>query len=449
MNLETVHIDKIINGGFGFTRLSSGQVALVRHVLPDESVTVRVDTTDKQYCFGELQRIEVENPARRKPPCRFYHRCGGCDLQHATYDTQLTIKKSIIQDLLYRQNDGNLRSSIPRLNSPIAAPQEWGYRQRIRLRVGKRGEIGFYRYRSHEVVAIDECLLAAPLINSTLAMLTASKSAAELISLSSEVELQLNPSTHQVVTVFSFARKARPADIKAAQTFCRESDTVEAVFFVGADFPILGPFGKTESETSTDRFAVHYPSSKNVIDPFILTWEPGGFCQVNLEQNRTLIETVLSLCRPDGSRSVLDLYCGMGNFSIPLAMTAKSVVGFEGQGSAIRSAKHNAQLAKLKNTNFSKRPIHRACEELLATGAFFECVVLDPPRQGAPGLAESIGLICKERLVYISCDPATLCRDLSDFSQHGFTITAIQPVDMFPQTHHIETVVLLEKTSPV
>ena len=139
----------------------------------------------------------------------------------------------------------------------------------------------------------------------------------------------------------------------------------------------------------------------------------------------------------------------MGNFSIPMAMTAKSVAGFEGQGSAIRSAKHNAQLAKLKNTRFSKRPIHRACEELLATGAFFDCVVLDPPRQGAPGLAESIGQICKKRLVYISCDPATLCRDLSDFSQHGFTITAIQPVDMFPQTHHIETVVLLEKTSPV
>lgn len=441
MNLETVHIDKIIHGGFGLARLADGHVTLIRHVLPGEMVAAKVEKSKKKYFFGELQRIEIGHPARRKPPCRFYHNCGGCNLQHCRYDAQLTIKKSIIEDLLHRQSDKRLHSSIPILDSPVAAPEEWGYRQRIRLRVGKHGKLGFYRYRSHDIVAIDTCLLAGPLLNSALTLLIASESVRRLITLSSEVELQLNPSSQKVVIIFSFTRRVRPADIKAAETFCMENDTIDCVFFSGVDFPLSGPFGKITGKG----FAVQYPSSTHIPHPFMLTWEPGGFCQVNLRQNRNLIETVMHLCSADGSSSVLDLYCGMGNFSIPLAMTAERVAGFEGQGSAIRSAQHNATLADLKNTRFFKNPIHRACEELLAADARYDIVIVDPPRQGAPGLAKSIGRLCKKRLVYISCDPATLCRDLSDLCQQGFIIAAIQPVDMFPQTHHIETVVLLEK----
>lgn len=444
MNLETVHIEKIINGGFGFARLSTGQITLVRHVLQGEIVAVSLEKVKSKYSISKLHHIEEESPARREPPCRYYYHCGGCDLQHADYTSQLSIKKTVVQDLLARQNNDYLQGAISLVNSPLAAPKEWGYRQRIRLRVGGRGEIGFYRYRSHDIIRIDECLLADPLINSALAQLKVSESAARLIALSTEVELQLNPSRQQVVTIFSFTRKVRPADIKAAKTFCEESKTVECVFFSGPDFPISGPFGQTEKNTAKC-YAVHYPASNVVQQPFILTWEPGGFCQVNLEQNRTLIETAINFCDIDGSKAVLDLYCGMGNFSIPLAMKAKNVVGFEGQGSAIRSAKHNAALAGLKNCSFSKSPIHRACEQLLVTDTQFDCVVLDPPRQGAPGLAEGVARICKERLVYISCDPATLCRDLSDLCHRGFAITTIQPVDMFPQTHHIETVVLLKK----
>lgn len=445
MNQETVRIEKIVNGGFGFARLATGQITLVRHVLPGETVAVSVDITKKKYLFGTLRRLEHQNPARREPPCRYYHQCGGCDLQHGDYASQLTVKKNIIQDLLQRQNDGILRGSISLLNEPIAAPGEWGYRQRIRLKVGKRGELGFHRYRSHEIVTIDKCLLAAPLVNRTLGLLKASESGERLLSLSTEIELQLNPSTQQVVTIFSFLRKVRPADIKAAETFCQESGIVECVLFTGSDFPICGPFGKPERETSTQSLAVHYPATQSIIHPFTLAWEAGGFCQVNLAQNRALIDTVIRYCDVDRTKTVLDLYCGMGNFSIPLAMRANNVVGFEGQGSAIRSAKLNALQADLSNTSFSKSSIHQACEQLLKTGTRFDCVVLDPPRQGAPNLAKTISRICRERLVYISCDPATLCRDLSDLCNHGFKIATIQPVDMFPQTHHIETVVLLLK----
>ena len=142
---------------------------------------------------------------------------------------------------------------------------------------------------------------------------------------------------------------------------------------------------------------------------------------------------------------MLDLYCGMGNFSIPLAGRAHTVLGIEGKGAAIRSAQKNSEAAGLDNTEFSKSPIHPACEKLLAAGRTFDFVLIDPPRQGAPGLADRLSGLCRSRLVYISCDPATLVRDLADLCRQGFTVSRIRPVDMFPQTHHIETVVLLEK----
>jgi 23S rRNA (uracil1939-C5)-methyltransferase len=135
----------------------------------------------------------------------------------------------------------------------------------------------------------------------------------------------------------------------------------------------------------------------------------------------------------------------MGNFAIPLALQGAVVLGMEGQGSAIRSAENNAARAGCATASFRQSPIHDGCRELSASTARFDCVVIDPPRQGAAELAGHLATLCRRRLVYISCDPATLCRDLAELVSHGFAIKKIQPIDMFPQTHHIENVVLLEK----
>ncbi len=176
-----------------------------------------------------------------------------------------------------------------------------------------------------------------------------------------------------------------------------------------------------------------------------MEWEVGGFCQVNLEQNRNLVDLVCKYAAVQPEETVLDLFCGAGNFSLPLAATARTLVGIEGQGAAIRSARRNSENAGFANTTFFKQPIQKACLELTAAGKRFDLLVIDPPREGIPGLATMVGGLCRNRLVYISCDPATLGRDLADLTSAGFRIAAIQPVDMFPQTHHIETVVLLEK----
>ncbi len=438
----------MVNGGYGFAHLSSGQVILVRHVLPGEAVIVTIVETKKNYLFGKVEQILEAARGRRTPPCDYYGQCGGCDLQHCDYPTQLDIKREIVQDILYHQNSEVLRDSAQLLADPLPSPQPFGYRQRIRLHVGPLGEVGFHRFHSHDIIGIDSCPLAGDGINRALSALRELDDGRKLCELSKEVELQLNPQSDQVVCLFNYSRKTRPADVASAKRFCRETKNIDRVFFTGTDFPITGPYGSSGTKNSDpmdSRFSIHYPALAGTGKSLDLSWEAGGFCQVNLEQNRQLIETVLSFCRVEKAETILDLYCGMGNFAIPLAGMAKSVLGIEGQGAAIRCAKLNAAMAGLSNTGFLKSPIGGACINLVEKGKVFDCVILDPPRQGAPGLAAHLAKITTKRLVYISCDPATLCRDLAGLTDNGFRISRIQPIDMFPQSHHIETVVLLEK----
>ncbi len=448
MSLETINITKIVNGGYGLAHLSTGQVTLVRHVLPNETVMITTEEAKKNHLFGKVQQVLQKHPARIIPPCKYYGQCGGCDLQHCDYETQLTIKKGIIEDLLGRQSQAAIREAAALIEAPVPSPSVFSYRQRIRLQVGIRGVIGFHRFHSHDIIPIDACLLAGESINGTITALQKHEDGIKLCELSTEVELQLNPQTKKTVCIFNFSRKVRPADIESAKAFCQDTSQVERIFFIGTDFPITGPYfedGKQDREKMDNLFTVHYPAISRTNKPFDLSWEAGGFCQVNLEQNKNLIQIVLEFCQVKKTETVLDLYCGMGNFSIPLAMDAQEVFGIEGQGSAIRSAKNNAKKAGLTNSRFLKSSAHSACIELAEKGEQFDCVLIDPPRQGAPDLARRLATITTKRLVYISCDPATLCRDLAALTDEGFTVCKIQPVDMFPQTHHIETVVLLNK----
>ena len=445
MQLQTITITKVINGGYGFGRLATGQVMLVRHLLPGETANVTIEEKKKNHLYGKAHQIIKKHPGRRDAPCKYYGKCGGCDLQLCDYNSQLSIKKEIIEDLFLRQSHNQLKTALEFLANPIGSPLEFVYRQRIRLQVDEQNSLGFRRFRSHEIIPIDCCLLAHKNINIALLELLNHKSSRKLTELSSEVELQLNPVSGNIICTFHFSRKPRPADIENARLLCRDIELLERIFFEGTDFPIQGPYATKEGEKLGNTLTLHYPGVSEDNSPLTLSWEVGGFCQVNLEQNVNLITTVLEFCQTNKRESILDLFCGMGNFSIPLASRVRRLFGIEGQGSAIRSAKANAARAGLTNCHFQKNPIHSACPDIVEKGQRFDCVVIDPPRQGAPELASQLATICSKRLVYISCDPATLCRDLVKLTAEGFSIKKIQPVDMFPQTHHIEIVVLLEK----
>ncbi len=401
------------------------------------------------YQFVNIEEVTIKkiikpHAARRVPPCQYYNHCGGCDLQHCDASTQLTIKKEILHDLLDNSSEPRVREAVGLLLEPVPSPVSFGYRQRIRLQVDAQDRLGFRQFRSHKIVPVDSCMLAEEPINKSLKELRFLTDFHKLANMATEVELQLDPESQTVVCLIHFTRKIRPADIEAARSICEATVSIERIFFLGENFPLMGPYGK-EKLLKGKHLRVCYEGVGSRSSPLTLQWEAGGFCQVNLRQNRQLINIALEFCQVTKEESVLDLFCGMGNFSIPLGNVAKTVTGIEGQGASIRSAKSNAHNDGLTNTTFIKSQIQVGCKNLLRQKAIFDCVIIDPPRQGIPNMAADLAKLTKKRLLYISCNPVTLCRDLADLTRAGFVIKKIQPVDMFPQTHHIETVVLLEK----
>lgn len=444
MHRQTVTIQKIVNGGYGLGHLPSGQIILIQGGLPGENVIVTIQESKKNYLFGKVQQIKKNHPARITPPCIYYGSCGGCNLQHCDYNSQRVYKRDILIDLLVRQGGVMPGDIDEKVMDVIGAPSPLHYRQRIRLQVKGDGKLGFNRFRSHDIIEIDRCLLAMPSINQALAALKEYEDIHSLLELSNELELQHNSVTDKVSCLFNFQRKPRPADINAASRLCSTVEAIDRVFFTGEKFPIVGPV-TAANKNADNLLTVRYPEIKGLQSPLTLSWEAGGFCQVNLEQNKIMIETVLEFCHAQPADAVLDLYCGMGNFAVPLSRFAGKVIGIEGQGSSIRCAEANASQVASDNTTFIKQPVHKGCADFTQKGETFDCIIIDPPRQGAPELAAQLYQLCKKRLIYISCDPATLCRDLKALCKEGFTIKKIQPIDMFPQTHHLETVVLLEK----
>ncbi len=435
MQSEAIAIKKVVNGGYGLGFLDSGQVVLVPHTLPGERVLVEIVARRSTVLYGRLERVLLSHPQRRPPPCPYLPDCGGCNLQHATYPAQLELKRAILGELLA---DSDIRPEPPPL---LPSAGEFGYRQRLRLQVGERGQTGFHSAQSHRLVPVAACLLAESCLNEVLALFRSHPGAQKLLAQTSELELLRRPQDDRVVALFHLRRRPRPADIQTAARLCADLERLVAVYFQGKDWPLTGPIGAAPPL----RLEIVYPDLIGGTAPLRLGWEVGGFCQVNLAQNRRLIETVLAMAGAVAGQRVLDLFCGMGNFAIPLALAGAEVVGWEGQGSAIRAATTTAGEAGLRQVAFHKGAVHTACRHLLAAGDRFDLVVVDPPRAGLPDLAPALARLCVDRLIAISCDPATLRRDLAALREQGFSVKSLQAIDMFPQTHHIETVALLHR----
>ncbi len=441
--MDTITIKKIVNGGSCLGKLDNGMTLFVKHVLPGEVITYKLGQKKKNYSFAKSTSIIKEHPGRTSPECSYYTKCGGCDLMHCSYSTQLDLKRDIVTDLFKRHSGGALAPFINKIQPVLPSEKDLFYRQRIRLQIDEDGTLGFRKHQSHEIIPIELCKIAYPEINLGIKFLLDSDIALELINLSTELEIHVNPAILKLTLVLHFIRKPRPADNKKVLKLLSQNDLFETVVFSCKDF---APIRLNSPNNQTQpNFQFCLPKTTHQSSELVLQWESGGFCQVNLEQNRAMIDCVLQMSSITKSESVLDLFCGMGNFSLPIALNAKSVHGVEGQGSSIRSAKKNAKCNNLTNTTFQKSDIEKACDSLIADGKQFDCVILDPPRSGVPGLIQKINKLASKKIIYVSCDPATLCRDLADFVALGFQVITVQPVDMFPQTHHIENIILLEK----
>lgn len=446
-------------GGFGLGRLEDGMVVLVRHVLPGEEVCVRPLKRSRQYLQASLVSVSIRSADRVEPVCRLYGVCGGCDLQHASYAAQLRLKEGMLRENLARSRTC-YKAIRDHIVPPLPSPRQFGYRQRIRLHVDKAGRIGFRRQQSHEVIQTAVCPLARPPINICLERLHASPLLAPLLKHTAALELLLNPGTGNVLVIVHYRRRPRPADWQRVRQLRETVAGLEDIVFYVAGHGLITQSGKPAGSGSVPVLRFILPPPTAGPRTLTLTWEAGGFCQVNPEQNGNMIELVCAWARAGPKDRVLDLYCGMGNFSLPLAVTAGEVLGLDNQGSAIRSARRNAALnlqafasgqaqgaggRPVLNCHFEKVPVETGVRELKQAGRTFDLILLDPPRQGAAPLIPYLADLGSRRLIYISCDPATLVRDLAELARTGFQVRRLQPVDMFPNTHHLETITLLEK----
>lgn len=427
---HTLTIHKLIHGGKGLGTLADGIKVMVAGVLPGETVTVRETKAHRGHKEAELLRIELPSPERIEPPCPYYGRCGGCNLQHASYGAQLASKREILLESLHR---GRILLADEQCRPTLPSPQQFGYRHRIRLHVDTDGRVGFHQATSNTVVPIRRCLLATEAINGVLEALVDAGLGEQLQGSVAGIELLHSPADDRVLLTLHPSATTKPAHL----------DPLRDVLAPLADVVMVAaPRGRHQQSQPEAILSQQFSLFDH---QYQLHWESGCFFQVNTQQNLQLIATALHELDIPTPCLALDLFCGMGNFSIPLALLGASVTGIEHNRRSIHWAGRNAVEAGLASCRFLVGDVEAQLRGLVKRRSRFDIVLLDPPRQGLGKAAALLPELAPRQIVAISCDPATQARDLGQIIAGGYRLCHITPVDMFPQTHHIESVALLER----
>jgi 23S rRNA (uracil1939-C5)-methyltransferase len=395
-----------------------GKVIFVRGAAPNEEVDVVLREDRRSYAFADTVAVVQPSAERRSPPCAYLPACGGCPWQHVSYAAQLAAKRRIVREQLRR-----IAGLEVDVEPVLPSPQEFGYRRRIKLRADA-GQLGYYAAASHDLVPVAQCLLAEPAAAGAIEAATALAGALHVRL--RRIELIGRAATGAEVVIAAEIEGAWDArDEPTCRDWLAGRSAVRGLVLRGRGWQ--RQWGDTLVEIE--------PESGLVLQAHAPT-----FTQVNPAANRLLVATVMRYADPQPGERVLDLYAGVGNFSFPLRRRGAAVTAVEQD----RQAAADAIANQGRHPDLAIRVINaraeRAIEQLVAAGAAFDAVVLDPPRSGAAGCIGSLLRLAPRRLVYVACDPATLARDLAALRTR-YDIDAVQPVDMFPHTYHIETVV--------
>jgi 23S rRNA (uracil1939-C5)-methyltransferase len=484
MSEAEVTIERMCYGGAGFGRLE-GKACFVPFSAPGDRARIRVVKEKRSFLEGELLELPTPSPLRVAPACPLFGRCGGCNWQHLPYEEQLRQKGDIFGESLRRIGRVESDALLPVAGSPAA----YGYRSRIQLKLSRKGGstlLGFFQGASHQVVdAPMGCAIADPLLNQITAEFRAllpgsvaettiapfretggdheppspsglgapkplgeggrgagvrdmPRSGIAELSEVSQIDLAIGDNGESVAVLHLDGKD--PAPLSRALLAARAAlPSVSGLFLrVGAKSRIEKVFGV---ESLSYRIpAGLFPGSR----PMELRFGRGGFSQVNYPQNLRLIQCVFEMAELTGTERVLDLYCGNGNISVPIAPFAGQLLGIEGYAPSIDDARANAQANGVHNATFQVSDAALAVGRLAARGERFDLVILDPPRSGAEAAGE-IARLAPKSIIYVSCDPPTLSRDLAHLGEQGYRVVGSQPVDMFPQTYHLESVTLLKR----
>ncbi len=401
-------------GRYGVGRLD-GKVVMVPAAVPGDLVEVEVVADHKDYLEATSRTLSRASLERRTPPCPYVPRCGGCDWQHINYDAQVRFKVRLVADQISRALNLTLDESA--LLEP--APSEFGYRSRLRLQIGRRGEVGFNQPGTHNVVAVDSCLVAAAPIQIELTKTAARLFGARL----REVELAVD-GARQVMTL-RLGGAPSQHEIRAARQLLERASGLNGVVLRAGE----------------KRVVIGAPMVTVELEPGLaIEVDADCFSQVNHAQNRHLVALVMELANPRPELALLDLYCGAGNFALPAARRGAKVVGVDADRWAVACAERNRERLGFEGARFLAMEANAAIQFLRRSAYRPSTVILDPPRAGAAGEIEEISELRAERVIYVSCNLPALGRDLRRLSRRGYRRERVRAIDFFPNTHHLEVV---------
>lgn len=404
---QNIEIQNAVYGGNFVGRSPEGKTVFVPYALPGEQVEVRITEDKKNYARGSLNKIITPSEERRPARCRHFGICGGCHYQHIPYVRQLELKRGVVQDQFTRIG----KFKDPVVNNVIPSPNEWNYRNTVQFHVSKNGKLGFQKSASADTLEIEECHLPELPIMELW----------QQLELDAEVEIE-----RVVARSDSDGEMLLGLEIKGEETPDFNIDFPLSVVLLGKDQDVV------LSGESTSRFEIKGQE-------FVVS--AGSFFQVNGKQAEALVNHVLNLVIWDTRKTVFDLYCGVGLFSRFLAPLVKEMIGIELSESACND--FAANLEPFDNTSLYIGPVEQILPELKVRP---DVVIVDPPRAGlGTNVVDAIVKSGASEIIYVSCDPSTLARDCRALVDGRFQLKDIQPFDLFPQTYHIETVVLMTR----
>jgi 23S rRNA (uracil1939-C5)-methyltransferase len=414
-------IEKLVYGGSGLGHLETGHTVFVPGVLPGERVVITIRRKRKGFYEADLSEILVPSKDRISPPCLGERQCTGATWPYIDYPAQLMIKQDILLDSLFRIGGMAPKRMLPILPSPCIDHYRLRAQFNVRTKDGKQ-RIGFFRQGSYDLIEVEDAFLLHPIINQTLNAIRVLSPQLPVLK-----EVHINASPGGEVHILLHCEQASYPFLKS--------------FFSDLTKTVPQVVGITGFAHKKRAFAIGKNQLALQVDGLTLHATEGNFFQVNWEQNKNMVRTVLEFAALTGEETVLDLYCGVGNFSLPLAKKAKNVIGIESGYSSIEDAKANAALNGLTNTEFISSDMQNGLKMLLQRKMRANKIVLDPPRAGATlKTLERMLAFVPRKIIYVSCNPATVARDLKHFERFGFVLERLQPIDMFPYTYHIECI---------
>lgn len=447
--VEQGYILDLNERGQGILKLENLAVFLDGGV-PGDLVSFEITQMKKNYATAVIKERIEDSAIRQVPPCPYADECGGCQIQHIRYEEQLNIKQNQVKNILRRIGGMENLRVLPILGME----QPFRYRNKVQMPIQKRDGkyvIGFYHYGTHQVVNVEECLIQHPkgdlvakvlrefLEQQQIPVYEETTKQGHIRHLLVKVDFQ----TEQLMVVLVGKEASLPKEEMLIQKL-REVPGVVSILYNQNSRPgnaVLG--NRYRLLWGQEKLEMHLRN-------FTFLLSAPAFFQVNLKQTEVLYDKVLEFADLKGEETVYDLYCGTGSISLFLAQRARKVIGVELIPEAIHDAKENAEKNHIENVDFYVGEAETVFPKLYQKGLKADVVVVDPPRKGCEqNVLDTILEMGPQKVIYVSCNPATLARDLKFLSQNAYQVEKVQPVDLFCHSMHVETVCLLSKKCPV